>query len=98
MAETPPPSGGARAAVRSLSRRDHTRGSLLASLFALAFPMIATSGLFMAFQVADLAFISRLGDAPMASVIIVNQVLRQIVMMMVIVTKLATMMVNICNC
>ena len=83
MAETPPPTGGARAAIHRLSRRDHTRGSLLASLFALALPMIATSLLFLAFQVTDLAFISRLGDAPMTSVIIVNQVLRQIVMMMV---------------
>jgi putative MATE family efflux protein len=68
---------------RNLRQRDHTRGSLLVSLFALALPMMATSGLFLVFQVADLAFISRLGDAPMASVIIVNQVLRQIVMMMV---------------
>ncbi len=83
MDETPPPPGGARAVFRSLSQRDHTRGSLLTSLFVLASPMMATSGLFLVFQVADLAFISRLGDAPMASVIIVNQVLRQIVMMMV---------------
>lgn len=83
MAETPPPPGGARAAFRSMSQRDHTRGSLLASLFVLALPMLATSVLFLVFQVADLAFISRLGDTPMASIIIVNQVLRQIVMMMV---------------
>ncbi|MEE2678602.1 MAG: MATE family efflux transporter [Myxococcota bacterium] len=78
---TPP--GGPITALRRLSRRDHTRGSLLTSLFALALPMIATSGLFLVFQVVDLAFIAQLGDAPMASVIIVNQVLRQIVMMMI---------------
>jgi len=83
VTETPPPPGGARATIHRLSRRDHTRGSLLASMFTLALPMMATSGLFLVFQVADLAFISRLGDAPMASIIIVNQVLRQVVMMMV---------------
>jgi putative MATE family efflux protein len=63
--------------------RDHTRGNLLASLLVLALPMMASSGLLVAYQLADLAFISRLGEAPMTAVIIVNQTLRQFVMMLV---------------
>jgi putative MATE family efflux protein len=62
--------------------RDHTRGSLLKSLFILALPMLASSGLMLAFQLADLSFLSRLGEGPMAAVIIVNQTLRQFVMML----------------
>ncbi len=63
--------------------RDHTRGSLVASLFVLALPMMASSGLIVAFQLIDLSFLSRLGEAPMTAVIIVNQTLRQFVMMLV---------------
>ncbi len=60
--------------------RDHTRGSLLASMLVLALPLVGASVLGgVVFQVVDLAFVSRLGDAPMASVIIVNQTLRQLV-------------------
>ncbi|MFQ5416701.1 MAG: MATE family efflux transporter, partial [Myxococcota bacterium] len=57
--------------------RDHTRGSLPVSLLVLALPGFATSLSGVVFQLTDLAFISRLGDAPMASVVIVNQTLRQ---------------------
>jgi len=63
--------------------RDHTRGNLLASLLVLALPMMASSFLMVAYQLADLSFISRLGEAPMTAVIIVNQTLRQFVMMLV---------------
>lgn len=62
--------------------RDHTRGNLLSSLFVLALPMLASSGLMLAFQLADLSFLARLGEGPMAAVIIVNQTLRQFVVMM----------------
>jgi putative MATE family efflux protein len=63
--------------------RDHTRGSLVASLFVLALPMMASSLIFVAFQLTDLSFLARLGEAPMTAVIIVNQTLRQFVMMLV---------------
>jgi putative MATE family efflux protein len=77
---TPGRAAGRLAAWRD---RDHTRGSLLASLLVLALPMMASSLLVVAFQLADLGFISRLGEAPMTAVIIVNQTLRQFVMMLV---------------
>ena len=53
-----------------LRNRDHTRGSLLKSLFILALPMLASSALLLAYQLADLAFLARLGEGPMAAVII----------------------------
>lgn len=60
--------------------RDHTRGNLFVSMLVLSLPLLATSVMGgVVFQVADLAFLSRLGDAPMAAVIIVNQTLRQLV-------------------
>ena len=58
--------------------RDHTRGRLLTSLAILAAPMAASSLAGVVFQMTDLVFISRLGEAPMASVVMVNQSLRQI--------------------
>ena len=64
--------------------RDHTRGRLSRSLMVLALPMLASSiwgG--VVFQLVDLTFISRLGEVPMASVIIVNQSVRQIIFMLV---------------
>jgi len=57
--------------------RDHTRGRIAVSLLVLALPGLASSISAVVFQLTDLAFISRLGDAPMASVVIVNQTLRQ---------------------
>jgi putative MATE family efflux protein len=57
--------------------RDHTRGRLATSLLVLALPGLATSLSGVVFQLVDLAFISRLGDAAMTSVVIVNQTLRQ---------------------
>jgi putative MATE family efflux protein len=71
---TPAPKPGGRVRWRD---RDHTRGRLSISLLVLALPSFATSLSGVVFQLTDLAFISRLGDAPMASVVIVNQTLRQ---------------------
>jgi putative MATE family efflux protein len=68
---------------RGFRHRDHTRGSLLGSLAALSLPMLATSGVMVVYQVADLSFLARLGEAPMAAAIIVNQTLRQLVIMLV---------------
>ncbi len=64
--------------------RDHTRGSLYASLLVLALPSVATS-LFggVLFQIGDLKLISGLGEDAMTAVIITNQTLRQIYIMMV---------------
>lgn len=71
--------GDARAPGRGLAwrNRDHTRGSLALSLLVLALPSLATSLSSVVFQLTDLTFISWLGDAPMAAVVIVNQSLRQ---------------------
>ncbi len=63
--------------------RDHTQGSLVTSILILALPLLATSvagGVI--FQLVDLTFLSRLGEEPMAAVIVVNQSLRQIYFMM----------------
>jgi putative MATE family efflux protein len=68
---------------RDLRHRDHTRGSLFGSLTALSLPMLASSGLLVVYQIADLSFLARLGEAPMAAAIIVNQTLRQLVIMLV---------------
>lgn len=70
--------------------RDHTRGSLLASLFVLALPLLAASLAMVVFQVVDLTFISRLGEAPLAAVVIVNQTLRQFVFMLMMGGSFAT--------
>jgi Na+-driven multidrug efflux pump len=65
--------------------RDHTRGRLLPSLLVLALPLVASSLVAVAgFQLVDLAFLSRLGEAPMAAVIIVNQTLRQTLLLVVL--------------
>jgi len=57
--------------------RDHTRGAIVMSLLVLALPGLASSVSAVVFQLTDLTFISRLGEGPMASVVIVNQTLRQ---------------------
>lgn len=62
--------------------RDHTRGGLLTSLWVLSAPLLVSSlagG--VVFQLVDLGFLSRLGEEPMAAVIIANQGLRQFVML-----------------
>jgi putative MATE family efflux protein len=73
-----------RAEHRGWRQRDHTRGSLFVSLLVLALPLLASGVLGVVFQLVDLTFLSRLGEAPMAAVIIVNQTLRQLLMLLVI--------------
>lgn len=63
--------------------RDHTRGRLLPSLMVLALPQMLGSGGGVVFALVDLTFISRLGEAPMAAVIVANQSLRQTLMLLV---------------
>lgn len=65
-------------AFARLRDRDHTRGSLLASLLTLALPLVATS-LFggVIFQLVDLKLISGLGDQAVTAVVVTNQSLRQ---------------------
>jgi putative MATE family efflux protein len=61
-----------------LRERDHTQGSLLASLIVLALPSILMSALgFGLFQLVDLRFLSRLGDVEVAAAGATNQTLRQ---------------------
>jgi len=76
MSGSAPTGKGPRARI-NWRGRDHTRGRLTTSLVVLALPGLASSLSGVAFQLVDLTFISRLGDAPMASVVIVNQTLRQ---------------------
>ena len=81
--EAKPPARSAK--QRGWRDRDHTRGSLFASLLVLALPLLASSVLGgVVFQLVDLTFLSRLGEAPMAAVIIVNQTLRQLLMLLLI--------------
>ncbi|MDJ0868465.1 MAG: MATE family efflux transporter [Myxococcota bacterium] len=63
--------------------RDHTRGSLLVSLWVLALPLMATSAAMSVYQLLDLRFIGELGPAPTAAVVITNQTLRQIAFLVV---------------
>lgn len=66
----------------SWRHRDHTRGSLGTSLFVLALPLVGSGVLGGAvFQIADLAFLSQLGEAPLAAVVITNQTVRHVVML-----------------
>ena len=59
--------------------RDHTRGSLATSLFVLALPLLASGVLgSTVFQIAELSFLARLGEAPLAAVTITNQTVRQV--------------------
>lgn len=67
----------------SWRHRDHTRGSLFISLLVLALPQFISSAAgSVTFQLADLTFLSRLGEAQLTAVVIVNQTLRQVVMML----------------
>jgi len=80
-ASHPPPGLAARGGWRA---RDHTRGRLAGSLFVLAVPLVGGSLAQAGFQLAELGFLSRLGEEPMAAVIIANQSVRQIVTMLVL--------------
>lgn len=68
-----------------LRERDHTRGSLLASVAVLSIPSIATGVLgFGVFQLVDLRFLALLGDAEVAAAGATNQTLRQSFMLLII--------------
>ncbi len=71
--------------------RDHTRGSLVASLLVLALPLVASGVLGGAvYQIFDLSFLARLGEAPLAAVVITNQTVRQVFFMVVMGLSFAT--------
>ncbi len=73
--------------------RDHTRGSLLASMLVLALPSIGTSLAGAAvYQLIDLKFVSSLGAAPLAAVVVTNQTLRQAAFLLVMSTSLVAQM------
>ncbi len=68
--------------LKALLRRDHTEGSLLVSMLVLALPMVVGSvGVGAIYPIVDLSFLVQLGDQSMASVVIVNQTVWQLVIM-----------------
>ena len=77
-----------REAPSLLSRirdRDHTQGSLLKSILALAIPAILASlGAFGTFQIIELVLIGRLGPEAVAAAGATNQTLRQAIFLVVI--------------
>jgi len=79
--QPPSPRAAARGGWRA---RDHTRGPLAVSLCVLALPLVGGSLAQAAFQLAELGFLARLGEEPMAAVIIANQSVRQIALMLVL--------------
>ena len=84
MNEGPGRSTQAGSRLARWRHRDHTRGPLLASLAVLSLPLFTSSlAQGVIFQLVDLHFLSRLGASPMAAVIIVNQSLRNVVILLV---------------
>lgn len=89
--EAPPHPAPVAPGVAGWRHRDHVRGSLVGSLFVLALPLVASGVLGGAvFQIADLTFLSRLGDASLAAVVITNQTIRQVFFMVVMGASFAT--------
>ena len=88
MPESPAPQEGLSERGSLLSRlrdRDHTRGSLLASVAVLSLPSIVMSALgFGLFQLVDLRFLATLGDANVAAAGATNQTLRQVFMLLIL--------------
>jgi putative MATE family efflux protein len=81
----------ARGGVPRRGHRDLTQGRLLPALLRLALPLVASGvlgGVF--FQLCDLLFLSRLGEAAVAAVVITNQTVRQIAFMLVMGASFAT--------
>ena len=71
-----------RGRLKTLLGRDHREGSLLVSMLVLALPMIVGSvGVGALYPIIDLSFLVQLGDQSMASVVIVNQTVWQLVIM-----------------
>lgn len=89
MSEQAPSGAGAeRAALR---QRDLTQGGLLSALVSLALPLVASSLVGgVVFQLFELVFVSRLGEAAVAAVVITNQTVRQLMLMLVMGASFAT--------
>lgn len=75
---TAPPDSDAGPAPRG----SLARGPLARSAFQLAAPLLAANTGAVVFQILDLAFLSSLGDEPMAAAIIINQTIWQLLMML----------------
>lgn len=72
------------ARLLALRHRDHTQGSLLVSLFALALPLVGMSVFGgVLFQIVDLKLVSGVGEDATTAVVVTNQSIRQIVFMVV---------------
>lgn len=68
--------------LRELRDRDHTKGPILSSMLAMALPMVLGSlAAGLVYPLVDLSFLVRLGEESMASVVIVNQTVWQVVIM-----------------
>lgn len=95
-ASQPPEPGGASGEGSIWARwrdHDHTRGSLLTSIFALAVPSILTSvGAMGSFQMVDLYFLGQLGPESLAAAGATNQTLRQIIFLLTMGLMTATQM------
>lgn len=82
MPEPPPSDARAPGLLERLRGRDHTRGSLFASVVVLAVPSVLMSVFgFGAFQMFELGFLGQLGDSAVAAAGATNQTLRQIFML-----------------
>lgn len=96
MSESPASLTGPRERDGWLSRlrnRDHTRGSLFASVVVLSLPQVAMSVLGLGlFQLVDLRFLSLLGDDAVAAGGASNQTLRQVFMILMLGLNVATQM------
>lgn len=96
--ESTPDGAAAHAAARPglfalLRGRDHTRGNLMVSVLALAVPSVLTMTFsFGLFQVFELSFLGRLGDAALAAAGSSDQVLRQGLMLLVMGMTVASQM------
>lgn len=77
--DAPTQPGGLLARIRD---RDHTTGSLLASVIALSLPSVLTAVFgFGGFQLFELHFLGQLGDSSVAAAGATNQTLRQVFML-----------------
>jgi len=82
--DAPHTEGQATGRWARLRDRDHTHGSLLASLGVMALPLLATSLVGgVVFQLTDLKLVSGLGEDATTAVVITNQSWRQLLFMLV---------------
>lgn len=93
MAESPEPVAAPTSLLERFRGRDHTRGSILASVAVLSLPSILMSVVgFGTFQLIDLRFLSQLGSAEVAAAGAANQTLRQAFMLLILGLTVATQM------